>query len=157
MELRKAVTVVIAFYITLNALQNLLDALQSCIKGSHLVLTGQFLNELGLTVFALGALVSDLPDDVVGGLADELDTAGEIHILLHCSGIGSRAALSLWRIVRVLVDDRLLVATALLNRNASRRAGSQNEVEDLKRVRILRGCCCHTKRVSSRESDLRSC
>ena len=72
LQLRKPVPVVSTFQIAPDSLQGLLDSLQSGVESRGLV---ESLEELGVLCFALGVLVAEFADYVVGGVTEDLDAA----------------------------------------------------------------------------------
>ena len=83
LQLVEALMVVFAFQVPLDSLQYLFNFLQSGVQAGDLVLTGKLLEELDLSVLALGALVSELTNDAIGSLVDALDSVTQVDELLR--------------------------------------------------------------------------
>lgn len=148
-QLIEVATVVLAFQVTLDVHQDLFDSLQSGVEVGQLILCSHLLEEFRVSILALGDESAEISDHIGAGMVEEFQTGTEINQLFWCClGIRRRATC----VVRVLLDDGLLITSLLLLLLdwSARLAGLQNKLEDFERVRVFRGRCCQTKKVSRR-------
>lgn len=155
--------VVLACQIPLDGLQHVFHLLESGFKAGHLVLGCGLLEQFHMTVLALGSLVTDLADDVVRSMVDQLNAASEIDKLLsHRASVTRASFLLLLLLLSTLILGSnwllVLIDILLLNRDvaaSSRLGGLDDKLEDFKRVRILGGCSGDTEVVAGWESNLK--
>ena len=79
-QLIEAVAVVLAFQVTLNVLQQLLDLLQPGIKIGHLLLGSHLLKKFDMAIFRFGGLAAEVAGNAVSGVIEALNTAAEIRV-----------------------------------------------------------------------------
>ena len=82
LELIEAAVVVLAFQVTLDGLQHLLNLLEAGIETGDLLLSCEFLLELEMAVLVLFALVANFADDVARSLVDKFDASSEVNKLV---------------------------------------------------------------------------
>jgi hypothetical protein len=160
-ELAEAAAVIPSLQITLDALEQGLDALKASVESCEIALRGQVLLQLRMPRLALGGLVSHVLEDSVGGLVGELEAATQIDELRGDSGIengvsgGGNGMFSWGRLVLDwLLGSVALIRGALVRGNTLARGRFQGELEDLKGVGVLRGGGCDTECVAGGQSDL---
>lgn len=86
-ELAEAAAIVTALDVTLDALEQGLNALQTSVKSGEIALRGQVLLQLRVTRLGLGGLASQFLKDIAGGLVGKLKAATEINKLSSNAGI----------------------------------------------------------------------
>lgn len=156
-QLAKAAAVVPSLDITLDALEQGLDALKASVKGSKIALRGHILLQLRVARLALGGLTFHVLEDGVGGLVGKLEAAAQVNELSGNAGIenifaGRGNGRRIGR--RCLVLNRLLGSVVLIHGSTLARGGFQDELEDLEGVGVLGGGSSDTECVASRQSDL---
>lgn len=157
MELVKASAIVLALKVSLDILEQLLDALEPGVNGGHLVFRCDVLEKLRVTSITLGRLTVEILDDIVSSLVHQLHATTKVDNLRRNACVQDRVA-SLcwwwWILVRNRFLWRLLVVTALVLGDGLSSGRFQSKFEDLEGIGVLGSGGCDTEGVSRRQRNL---